>query len=81
MEDSTAKKIALNGQKIALTGIIDQLILPLARTHGQAAVLPSLSDRSYNDRVSGADADRHDDISHNGSSGFGGNADSADTVI
>ena len=25
-------------------------------------------------RVSGTDADRHDDIYHNGSSGFGGNA-------
>jgi hypothetical protein len=32
------------------------------------------------DRVSGTDADRHDDISHNGSSGFGGNADSAETT-
>jgi predicted NAD/FAD-binding protein len=32
------------------------------------------------DRVSGTDADRHDDISHNGSSEFGGNADSADTA-
>jgi len=30
------------------------------------------------DRVSGTDADRHDDISHNGSSGFSGNADSAE---
>jgi len=29
------------------------------------------------DRVSGTDADRHEDISHNGSSGFGDNADSA----
>jgi hypothetical protein len=27
------------------------------------------------DRVSGTDADRHDDIYHNGNSGFGGNAD------
>ena len=26
------------------------------------------------------DADRHDDISHNGSSEFGGSADRADTV-
>src|SRR5262245_66477293 len=32
------------------------------------------------DRVSGTDADRHDDISHNGSSEFGGNADGADTA-
>ena len=31
------------------------------------------------DRVSGTDADRHDDISCNGSSGFGGIADSAET--
>src|SRR6516225_11295298 len=30
------------------------------------------------DRVSGTDADRHDDISRNGSSGFGGSADSAE---
>jgi hypothetical protein len=29
------------------------------------------------DRVFGTDADRHEDISHNGSSGFGDNADSA----
>jgi len=33
------------------------------------------------DRVSGADADPHDDISHNGSSEFGSNPDSADTLI
>ena len=32
------------------------------------------------DRVSGTDADRHEDISHNGSSGFGGNGDSAETA-
>jgi hypothetical protein len=32
------------------------------------------------DRVSGTDADRHEDISHNGNSGFGGNADSAETA-
>jgi len=31
------------------------------------------------DRVSGTDADRHEDISRNGSSGFGGIADSAET--
>jgi len=29
------------------------------------------------DRVSGTDADRHEDISHNGNSGFGDDADSA----
>ena len=32
------------------------------------------------DRVSITDADRHDDISRNGSSGFGGSADSAETA-
>ena len=32
------------------------------------------------DRVSGTDADRHDAISRNGSSGFGGIADSAETA-
>jgi len=30
------------------------------------------------DRVSGTDADRHDDLSRNGSSEFGGSADSAE---
>jgi hypothetical protein len=30
------------------------------------------------DRVSSPDADGHEDISHNGSSGFGGNVDSAE---
>jgi len=32
------------------------------------------------DRVSGTDADRHDDISHNSSSWFGGNTDSTETA-
>ena len=32
------------------------------------------------DRVSGTDADRHEDISHNGSSGFGDDAGSAETA-
>ena len=32
------------------------------------------------DRVSGTDADRHEDISHNGSSWFGGYIDSAETI-
>jgi hypothetical protein len=32
------------------------------------------------DRVSGTDADRHEDISRNGNSGFGDNADSAETA-
>jgi hypothetical protein len=32
------------------------------------------------DRISGTDTDRHENISHNGNSGFGGNADSAETV-
>ena len=30
------------------------------------------------DRFCGTDADQHEDISRNGSSGFGGNADSAE---
>ena len=30
------------------------------------------------DRVSGTDANRHEDISHNGNSGFDGNADRAE---
>jgi hypothetical protein len=34
--------------------------------------------RRGDDRVSGTDADRHDDIYHNGISGFGGNADRAE---
>jgi hypothetical protein len=33
------------------------------------------------DRVFGTDADQHDDIPHNGSAEFGGNADSAETLI
>src|SRR5262245_10680193 len=33
---------------------------------------------STDDLVSGTDADRHEDISRNGSSGFGGSADSAE---
>jgi hypothetical protein len=32
------------------------------------------------DRVSDTHADQHGDIYHNGSSGFGGNADSAETA-
>ena len=32
------------------------------------------------DRVSGTDADRHEDSSHNGSTWFGDNADSAETA-
>ena len=57
------------------------------RTYGQAAVhrfcTPMLRPKSPgggDDRVSGTDADRHENISHNGSSGFGGNADSAETA-
>jgi hypothetical protein len=58
------------------------------RTHGQAAVhrfdtlmLRPKSPRRGDDRVSGTDANQHDDISHNGSSEFGGSADSAETLI
>ena len=32
------------------------------------------------DRVSGTDADRHEDISHNDNCGFGDNGDSAETA-
>jgi hypothetical protein len=32
------------------------------------------------DRFCGTDADQHEDISRNGSSGFGGSADSAEVV-
>ena len=32
------------------------------------------------DRFSGTDADRRENISHDGGSGFGGNADSAETA-
>ena len=55
------------------------------RTHGQAAVhrvyTPMLRPKSPgggDDRVSGTDAERHDDIYHNGSSGFCCNADRAE---
>ena len=37
------------------------------------------SPRRGDDRVSGTDSDRHDDIYRNGSSGIGGNADNAET--
>jgi hypothetical protein len=36
------------------------------------------SPRRGDDRVSGTDAERHDDIYHNGSSEFGGSADRAE---
>jgi len=36
------------------------------------------SPRRGDDRVSGTDAERHDDIYHNGIFGFGGNADRAE---
>jgi hypothetical protein len=58
-----------------------QLILGLRQ---DALVRLTLSDHSApshpggaDDRVSNTDANRHDDISHNGSSGFGDSADSA----
>ena len=39
---------------------------------------PQVAQEGGDDRVSGTDAERHDDIYHNGSSGFGGNADRAE---
>ena len=63
--------------------VVAQKLRP--RTHGQAAVhrfcTPMLRPKSPgggDDRVSGTDAERHDDIYHNDSSGFGGNADRAE---
>jgi len=41
---------------------------------------PQVTQEGEDDRVSGTDADRHDDIYHNGSSWFGGNTDSAETA-
>jgi len=56
-----------------------------ARTYGQAAVhrvytpmLRPSDPGGGDDRVFGTDAERHDDIYHNDSSGFGGNADRAE---
>jgi hypothetical protein len=38
------------------------------------------ADAAGDNSIFGADARRHEDISHNGSSGFGGNADTAEVV-
>jgi hypothetical protein len=43
--------------------------------------VPQVTQEGEDDRVSGTDADRHDDIYHNGSSWFGDNTDSAETVL
>ena len=40
----------------------------------------ALADAVAESDVSCTDTERHDDIYHNGSSGFGGNADSAETA-
>ena len=78
--DSTAKKIAFTVSSIR------RIILPLAPTHGQAAVLPTPSDSLLDadapgdDSVFGTDANRHEDISHNGTSRFSGNAYSAEVA-
>jgi hypothetical protein len=84
MGDSTAKNSAY-GQKIALTAIVDQTNnLPLART--KPAVVPVLSDSLLDadvpedDSVFGADANGDEDIYHNGSSVFSGNAVSAEVA-
>jgi len=42
--------------------------------------VPQVTREGEDDRVSGTDADRHDDIYHNGSSWFGGGTDSAETA-
>src|SRR6516164_7388165 len=74
-------------QKIALTA---RWLWPRNCDRGPTAKPPCIafarrwlrpkSPRRGDDRVSGTDADRHENISHNGSSGFGGNADSAETA-
>jgi hypothetical protein len=78
--DSTAKKIALTvivGQADNFTTRADP------RPSGCAAnSVGSLldADAPGDDSVFGTDANRHENISHNGSSGFGGNADSAEVA-
>jgi hypothetical protein len=44
-----------------------------SRFHADAP--PQVTQEGGDDRVSGTDAERDDDIYHNGTSGFGGNAD------
>ena len=75
----------LHDQKIALTAIsIRRIILLLART--KPAVPPTLSDRFLDAEVPGddsvfvADANGDEDIYHNGSSVFSGNAVSAEVA-
>ena len=55
----------------------------LEPAHNCGVLLLALGDcqrRKGDDRVSDKHADRHENIYHNGSSGFGGNADSAETA-
>ena len=79
------QKIAPTTKKIALTAIsIRRIILLLART--KPAVPPTLSDRFLDAEVPGddsvfvADANGDEDIYHNGSSVFSGNAVSAEVA-
>jgi hypothetical protein len=53
--------------------------LPLGMRCSSSGIGATVAVEGY-DRVSGADADPHENISHNGSSGCGGNADSAETA-
>jgi hypothetical protein len=69
-------KNSVHGQKIALTAIIDQTNNFAARARTKPAVPPTLSEGD--ESVFGADAGRVEDIPHNGSSGFGGNAASGE---
>jgi len=76
-------KNSAHGQKIALTAIIDSDNNFAARANqaGRAAKSVCLlldADAPGDDSVFGADAGRHEDISHIGSSGFGGNAASGE---
>jgi len=78
-------------QKIAFTAIADQADnstlrprlrgLVRGRRAADYADAPlQVTQERGDDRVSGSDADRHGDVSRNGSSGFCGNADSAETT-
>ena len=70
-------------QKIALTAIVDQtnnFITARPAAKRRACRIAFLTDASGNVSVFGADANRDEDISRNGSSGFDGNADSAEVA-
>jgi hypothetical protein len=77
------QKIAPAAKKIALSAIIgsDNNFAARANQAGRAAKSVCLlldADAPGDDSVFGADAGRHEDISHIGSSGFGGNAASGE---